>query len=258
MGLIFDITRPKFGVFAVLIGLLGFCANVYAKPLTVEDIRKAKKIGIMPGTFDPVTQGHIAAAKAAVDQGGLDMVILVPQENPHKNPISRAQRLKLIDFAALDLEKVTYAKDGELYPVFEGSKMWTIVRKIRKINPDAEIDLVAAADFASNPVTTFLFKYAVMPDRWVILSRSGYENAALSRTVMRSPHDYIEMPPLDVSSSKAKKYLLAHPELYSGSEGVSVPGLEPEVQKYILSNDLYRFEPKPDCAQYLLSLVWKK
>jgi cytidyltransferase-like protein len=80
-------------IFIHCLVILAMCASVaQAKPLTMEDLKNAKRIGLMPGTYDPVTDGHIGAAKAAIAQSDLDMLILIPQENPHKFPIPREER----------------------------------------------------------------------------------------------------------------------------------------------------------------------
>lgn len=42
------------------------------------------KIGIYAGTFDPVHDGHIAFAKQAIQQAGLDRVVLVAEKSPYR------------------------------------------------------------------------------------------------------------------------------------------------------------------------------
>jgi nicotinate-nucleotide adenylyltransferase len=43
------------------------------------------RIGLLGGTFDPIHAGHLEAAVAALDCGGLDRVLLVPAGRPpHK------------------------------------------------------------------------------------------------------------------------------------------------------------------------------
>ncbi len=41
-----------------------------------------KSIGIYPGTFDPIHEGHVAFANAAIAQCGLDEVYFVPEHKP--------------------------------------------------------------------------------------------------------------------------------------------------------------------------------
>jgi nicotinate-nucleotide adenylyltransferase len=251
------ISITAFSVLALL------SSSSFAKPLTIDDIRAAKKIGIMPGSFDPITQGHIAAAMAAIEKGGVDIVILTPMENPHKDPIARVERLKMIDLAASTLDKVVYAKEGgDLYSEFSEKKIWTVVDKIRELNPGVEIDLVAGSDFDSNIVTTEAFKLTSRPDRWVVINRPG-EASDLSKVVLDAPHVVIDAAPTaeNISSSNAKKYLQTHLELYSETPAnittATVPGLELAVEKYILTNGFYKEPTKPGVFQKILGIFWK-
>lgn len=256
---------PSFEVLVSLVTLSYAlsCASAHAKLLTIEDIKAAQKIGIMPGTFDPITDGHMAAAKAAAESAALDMVIFVPQENPHKNPISRKQRLEMISIAAKEEPKIAFVDGGDLYDLFLNQTIGPITEKIRSLNPKAEVDHVAGSDFAENEVTDFLFELVEKPDRWIVVTRSGSENAPLSHTVSAHPHQIVQMPPLDVSSSGIKSYLQNHQELYATSPNpVEVHGLNSGVAQYVIQNGLYREPPKLTASQKLfqciLNTFWKK
>jgi nicotinate-nucleotide adenylyltransferase len=41
-------------------------------------------IGIYAGTFDPVHDGHIAFAKAAISKANLDKVVIVAEKEPYR------------------------------------------------------------------------------------------------------------------------------------------------------------------------------
>ncbi|PMP95678.1 MAG: pantetheine-phosphate adenylyltransferase, partial [Thermodesulfobacterium geofontis] len=54
-----------------------------------------KKIGIYPGTFDPITNGHLDIIKRALKL--FDLVIVAVGENPYKKTLfSMEERLYLI------------------------------------------------------------------------------------------------------------------------------------------------------------------
>ena len=76
-------------------------------------------IGIYGGTFDPPHWGHITAARAAMEQLGLDKLVLIPDRvPPHKAlPEGSAlpeQRLEMATLAAAELGKRAEVSDREL------------------------------------------------------------------------------------------------------------------------------------------------
>ena len=76
-------------------------------------------IGIYGGTFDPPHWGHITAARAAMEQLGLDKLVLIPDRvPPHKalpeGSASPEQRLEMAALAAAELGKRAEVSDREL------------------------------------------------------------------------------------------------------------------------------------------------
>ena len=47
-------------------------------------VNKPSRIGVFGGTFDPIHAGHLAIARAAMDQARLDKVLFVIAAAPHK------------------------------------------------------------------------------------------------------------------------------------------------------------------------------
>src|SRR5437763_16324361 len=64
---------------------------------------EGRPIGIMGGTFDPVHNGHLAAARQLRDLAGLDQVWLMPDSTPpHRTaaPVASADdRLRMVQLA---------------------------------------------------------------------------------------------------------------------------------------------------------------
>lgn len=76
-------------------------------------------IGIYGGTFDPPHWGHITAARAAMEQLGLDKLVLIPDRvPPHKalpeGSASPEQRLEMAALATSELGKRAEVSDREL------------------------------------------------------------------------------------------------------------------------------------------------
>ena len=76
-------------------------------------------IGVYGGTFDPPHWGHITAARAAMEQLGLDKLVLIPDRvPPHKalpeGSASPEQRLEMAALATAELGRRAEVSDWEL------------------------------------------------------------------------------------------------------------------------------------------------
>ena len=80
----------------------------------MSSAKESKKIGILGGTFNPPHFAHIAMAAAAVRDGGMDKVILVPNgDPPHKRlSVSSADRLMMTKLAAAETSKLLGVTDS--------------------------------------------------------------------------------------------------------------------------------------------------
>lgn len=88
--------------------------------------RRAVKIGIFGGTFDPVHVGHLAIAEAALESAKLDRVIFVPaRQSPLKDrepTASAADRLAMLEAATkneprFSVSRVELEREGPSYTV---------------------------------------------------------------------------------------------------------------------------------------------
>lgn len=97
-------------------------------------------IGIYPGTFDPIHEGHLAFALAAVDGHGLSKVFFLPERNPrNKLGVTEiADRYKQINDAiagytslgSLTLDQDQFTTDSTLPTLlgrFEGHQLYLLV-----------------------------------------------------------------------------------------------------------------------------------
>ena len=104
--------------------------------MKVESERSTLRTAIYPGTFDPITYGHLDIIERAVEI--FDRVIVSLGRNPEKNPLfSLEERIEMIGEV---LEKI----EGVELDTFEG----LVVRHAQKIGAEALIrGLRAVSDF---------------------------------------------------------------------------------------------------------------
>ena len=93
------------------------------------------RIGIYGGTFSPPHNGHLAAARAFMEQMWLDILYVIPAAiPPHKQmaePVSAADRLEMCRRAFAGMEGV-YVSDMEIR---RGGKSYT-VDTLRELSGD--------------------------------------------------------------------------------------------------------------------------
>lgn len=105
------------------------------------------KIGVFGGTFDPIHHGHLALARAAQKQLGLDKVLFIPAFiPPHKagEVTPAAYRYRMVELAVSD-EPEFEISDLEFNRP-EISYTADTLRQLKKIYPDAELFLIVGAD----------------------------------------------------------------------------------------------------------------
>jgi nicotinate-nucleotide adenylyltransferase len=107
------------------------------------------RIGILGGTFDPIHEGHLAAARAAMDCAHLDRVRFVPSATPpHRGPaVAGAEQRVEMTRLAIAGEPRFEVSDNE---VRRGAVSYTVdtLREMRELHPDDELFLILGWDAA--------------------------------------------------------------------------------------------------------------
>jgi len=195
------------------------------------------RLGVLGGTFDPVHNGHVAAAEAAAECADLDEVVFLPTGNPpHRPPAmaSPAQRLEMCRLAIAD-EPQFAVSDIEVRREGPSFTLDTLLA-LRGANPHAELLLVLGWDAASQ------FRSWHRPDEVlalapiVVVSRPGRSAPDESdiRTAGLDPTRIIlcARTTPSVSGSEIRRAIAA---------GRSIAGMvPPAVERYIVANHLYR------------------
>ncbi len=206
----------SFGFFlaSLLVCFLGFSSLSFGVPLDYEKIKSAKKILIMPGTYDPVSLGHIETAEISLKASGADLVIILPTGSPvHKKPQPFEVRVQLIDAALNRHPNLTYPLDGEWAALSQGFNPFNaFYKKIREINPNVQIDLVVGQDVAESSLPYLLF--LIHPDETLVVPRDHAENYHLPRNLAARNVHLMPEGPAGISSSKARSYIHHNLDLY--------------------------------------------
>lgn len=92
------------------------------------------RIAVYPGTFDPITNGHLDIIRRASEL--FDRVIVAVAENPQKNPLlSWSERRGLVAVAAKGIQNVEVSDfDGLLVKYAKSKGACAIIRGLRAVS----------------------------------------------------------------------------------------------------------------------------
>lgn len=143
------------------------------------------KIGLFGGTFNPPHTTHVNIAKAAIEQLGLDKLIVMPcGDPPHKEvDVDKATRFKLATFAFQDFAEVS---DYELNKL---GKSYTVdtLQHLKELYPDSELYLIIGGDSLVNFGKWYHPKQIAALATLVVADRGRKTSSA---TVRRIERDY--------------------------------------------------------------------
>lgn len=188
------------------------------------------RLGILGGSFDPVHNGHIAVAQAALEDFNLDRVLLVPaanqwQKDSHAEAKDRVAMLELAaaGYPGLSVSDVDIVRGGATYTV-------DTLRDVQHRYPDAQLFFILGADAFAG---IFTWKdSAKLPDlaQFIVVNRPDTGQEVLPK--LSASVNLLKIPAQTVSSSQCRDLVAA---------GKSLEGLVPaEVEKYISFHQLYR------------------
>jgi nicotinate-nucleotide adenylyltransferase len=223
------------------------------------------KSGVLGGTFDPITLGHLGLAREIQEKMNLDRVWFIPAwQSPHKQdqPPSEANH-------RLNMLKIALAP----YPQFEISEIELHQKKVsytintlttlQNQHPDTEWYLILGMDTFQGFATWRNVRKILERVHLVIATRPGYSNSLSPKTLQaliddlpfsyqlqsqtNETHTYLcektektlvfcDIEPLDISSSETRDRI---------KSGLSVKKmLPPEIEGYIMAHHLYQANPR--------------
>lgn len=217
-----------------------------AIPRTVEynSVGKMDTAGIalMGGTFDPIHNGHLIAARAVCEQLGLDRVVMIPSADPpHKTQVKLTDfehRLSMVELA-VQKEAGICCDDCESKRSGPSYTLDTVVEFRRRLGDGARICWIIGADSLPELESWHRAADLVEACEIVTVCRPGWDKPDLSHfgTTLTPAHvdklmrAAIQTPSIDISSTDIRRRV---------AEGRSIRYLVPEsVRRYIIQHGLY-------------------
>ena len=199
-------------------------------------------IGVYGGTFDPPHWGHITAARAAMEQLGLDKLVLIPDRvPPHKampeGSASPEQRLEMAVLATAELGKRAEVSDWELRRDGPSYTSDTLA-ELRREYPEETLWLLMGSDMFLSLQTWHAPEEIMALARIAPFSREAEdESAAFAAQKARLEREYgaqiciVQNPEVrELSSTEVRAALAA---------GQGSDLLPPAVYGYVLREHLY-------------------
>jgi len=197
------------------------------------------RVGVLGGTFDPVHRGHLALARAALDELGLDEVLFVPAGQPWRKEgrivAPAAHRLAMLRLAlagepALRVETLELDRPGPSYTA-------DTLEALRDARPDDELFFVAGEDALAD-LPNWLRPERILELATLAVARrvDVPQAAGESLSGLRERVVWLKMPLLPVSATEIRDRV---------RRGLPVDDLvPPAVEAYIREHGLYRERPE--------------
>ena len=199
------------------------------------------KVGVLGGTFDPIHNGHIAAAAAAETALGLDQLLLIPSRiPPHRlDPVGATSeqryemaRLAAATHAGWTASRIEIDREGPSYTFDTLAALGDSL--------SAQIFFILGADAFAEIATWSRYPAVLELAHFVVVSRPGITldslrdrtpSAFSPRPSARTRVILVEAATPDVSSTDIRRRIRA---------GESLSGLVPDpVDHYIRTHRLY-------------------
>jgi nicotinate-nucleotide adenylyltransferase len=192
--------------------------------------------GIMGGTFDPVHNGHLAAAGQLRQVAELGEVWLMPNAQPPHRPPALAgagDRMRMVE---LSVDGLPGLRASQL-EVARGGVSYTIdtVRELAAKHPERRFDLLLGTDAALNIRSWREAEALLREARFVIFNRPDTVTTAAELHALGFPKERTRVVHVDTPS------IAAHEVRQRLQDGLSVDGMVPsQVIDYIHQHGLYR------------------
>jgi nicotinate-nucleotide adenylyltransferase len=199
--------------------------------------KRAARVGVMGGTFNPIHTGHLVTADEARHAFGLDEVIFVPAGSPWQKtdedvaPAEDRYLMTVIATAsnpAFRVSRIEMDREGPTYTL-------ETLRALKSAHPGAELFFITGADAILQILTWREPESVLREARFIAATRPGYDLDRLEKELPHGLEDRVaimEIPALAISSTDIRRRARDHrPIRYLVPAGVAA---------YIEKTGLYR------------------
>lgn len=186
-------------------------------------------IGVFGGSFDPIHNGHLAAAAAVKDALELDRLVFVPAGNQwqKQSKTTGQDRLKMVELAitgwpGFEASNIDVKREGPTYSI-------DTVRELGELNQGAKLFFILGTDALAGIESWRDADTLLDLAQFVVITRPGSQ--LVVPELAKGRVWVLEIPALDLSSTEFR-------DKYRSGKGFS--GLVPEaVLSYIQSRHLF-------------------
>lgn len=169
-----------------------------------------KKIAILGGAFDPVTNGHIQVAKNVLKLPDIDEVwLMISYKNTDKNMISVEHRIRMCDLAIKDEDNIKICTD-EIDNKLDGGtlNLFQFLNNCIKYKLDYHFSMIIGTDQANNIKSWLNYKTLLKSIPFIVVPRKEYGKKWWINWFLFKPHRYIRASDVVcISSSKVRSTL---------------------------------------------------
>lgn len=207
---------------------------------SLQALSDAHKILIFGGTFNPIHNGHLIAARIVAEELNINKVILIPSgKHPYKHDITECQlRLEMANLA-LEEDCGTFSVcdcefNRERYSYSVDTAKWIKHTLYRKME---EVYWLIGSDNVYQIPSWYRADELVKEVRFVVASRRNdciiFNGTKKERKILDKMHiTYVDTPIIEISSSMIRERI---------KQGKSIKYLVPDtVEEFIYKNNLYR------------------
>lgn len=218
-----------------------FASGSVAKPLSIMEMEKCSAIAIVPGTYDPFTNGHQGMGREILNKLDFDCVVYLPtQDPPHKISSPFKSRYEMLEAALGEDEKLFYPSADDL-----SMSPKDYVKKLREHSKNKKVFVAMGSDLSPKNYMYFINRFRLDPDGYIMTGREK-EEVVVARAFERRPYHVLN-PPESLSSTSVRKWFQANEEIYFastvGAQRAPLEMIHPKVSDYIVQHGMYFASP---------------